>query len=643
MDHDSSPADTPTDPGADAVDPDDTVPEQRPSPDVETEPEGPDDDRLDPEPDEEGPDDDGGDPDEGYGHAQAPVEQPGGTLAPTPAWSDWLRPAYESGARFVAAVPTGVAIVGLVAGGVLHEALPAGGARVLGTLTVVLLGLLLVAKGCDLTSYTTVRVPTRGPGAGRLAGAMVVRRGGAEGRLAALLLTAGVVAGLWAGPGQPVTYVFLGAAGVVLLLHTLARTSVARLEVEAWYRTEEARTADARKIRQRWATGPGARRPNRGKPGPLAGSDLGEVEPLADGGWRATVKFPDDTTATWETLDAERGRIAKRFGADRDLVFSGPCRSGQASRGVLLVHRSDPLAAPVPWRGPSLTRHGRVVVGRYADGSDAAIHLWRGRTGIRHGLVAGATGSGKSSPLGQLLVEARLSRRVFTVLLDAGGGHGIKGGDVDHVDHLATTPEGITLALRAVVAVLRARTAAGLVNRVPTRSYPMLLVELDEAPNVLMTSPRQVTDPVTGEKRKANLAVEYVSEITRTGRKVNVAIIPAVQQPTLDQLGGESALRAQMTAGNTWGFRITDAGGKGVLPGVAFRDLDRIPEGIPGLGHIPGEAQNPMRARAVFVDDQGLAIADQLDKEAGPRVVLDKVSAAAWASVMGTTDPEVQA
>jgi hypothetical protein len=373
----------------------------------------------------------------------------------------------------------------------------------------------------------------------------------------------------------------------------------------------------AERVYELWAqmTAPPAKGQSRKEVSSLVGSALTEVRMLTDGGWTGAIRLPLMTDATWEAVAAERGRIAKVFGTTRAWVHIGPYRTGAATHASITVHRTDALAKPILWQ-PTLDARGAVTVAWAADGTPIRWNLWQGEKGARHGLVVGATGSGKSSPLAAVLLEAGMSPHCWTVLMDPKGGLSIPSMTADRVDHLAVDEESILRALSGVLGIMEARIKAGAGNVRPSRSLPLVVAVLDEAPDILV------------ELAQSDAIVrDVIRPIVRKGRAVNVGLYLGAQHPLVDELGG-SAVRAQLA--NVAAMRLDDLAARQVMGAwLGGVDMSTIPDadGQEGRGFFRG---SPLQGRAVYPTKAALPVFD-----AGrQRIQLDALSRAAWDAAM---------
>lgn len=554
-------------------------------------------------------------------HPPGPTQDEGAPLGakPRPRLVDWFRPGSAVVLRHILGATAG-AVASIVVADILATYANGVGLQVLATLPCLVVSFLVARRGGALTRTYTERLIDGQPG-GTVQGAWL-------GVVCLGFVAVGVTRAPWAGTDLLGTALVVGP-WAVLALDAVTRFSVARQAEVAWYLAELEAGQHARQITEKWVAKIGRPVARGERASALTGTKLFAVEVLPRGGWQARVSFPERGKATWQSLADEAVHIAKVYRVNSDLVFAAPYRAGGARIGRVIVHKTNPLAEATPWRGPTLDSGGRYAAGLYVDGSRCVVRLWLpDKAGTPHWFVAGTTRSGKSGPVQVALSEALLSRRFVTVLMDPAGGYSVPQftlSERHRVHHFAAGIDETLATLRALRAVADARLAAGLVGRNPGRAVPGVLAFLDEAPIMLIEAKGRQMKAKTVEAR------QLVSHITRVGAKVSMSLGLLAQQPTLDQLGGEGAIRAQLTAGHRFVFRILDKGGVSVFPGLPMDRLAAISPDMPGAGLL---LHNPLDGRSGYVDAAGGRILDALDAAAGERVQLEAVGAAAWEGVL---------
>jgi type IV secretory pathway TraG/TraD family ATPase VirD4 len=126
----------------------------------------------------------------------------------------------------------------------------------------------------------------------------------------------------------------------------------------------------------------------------------------AFGGWGLTLLC----AASWTTIRSRKlHRGDLRTGLD--LARIAEARRGPLDELRKLWKRAGP---------PSVPLHGRLPIGRTDDGDSVSIPFGDESGGGRHGLVVGATGSGKTVTQGRILAQA-IERGLGAVVIDPKG------------------------------------------------------------------------------------------------------------------------------------------------------------------------------------------------------------------------------
>ncbi len=341
----------------------------------------------------------------------------------------------------------------------------------------------------------------------------------------------------------------------------------------------------------------------------LPGAQLTGVRPAGKGGWTATIVLPRGQKKTADAIAATED-VTSAYELPIGAVAIERTPDGIASHARITVMPDNPLQTGAVFTGPSLDRESGIAeIGVHMDGAPAQFAFWAPGSGAVHTLVAGTTGSGKSRFLEQILAEARHSGMVTTWLIDPQGGQSLPRW-IDRVDWSARSAEDGLPMIDAAVSVMRARsrhlarktwtdhkgrTITGVDHFEPTPTMPLLQLVIEEAPDLLRAYPD---------------AVEKLASIGKMGRKCGVAIVLALQKPSVDELGGSSTLRAMASSGNIVCFRTSDK----VSAGMAFAgslpgDPSAIPKYFPngkntgGMGYIAGPGSRAAVMRAFWVDD----------------------------------------
>jgi S-DNA-T family DNA segregation ATPase FtsK/SpoIIIE len=255
----------------------------------------------------------------------------------------------------------------------------------------------------------------------------------------------------------------------------------------------------------------------------LPGSHIASV--VVDAwGWTARVILRKGTTvahAIARIPDIESG-LELRPGSIR--IFPD---GTHANRLVMRVVETEPLAAPVPWPGPSTRSVTQPAdLGISEDGRAIRVLLLR-----RNVLIGGIAGSGKSGVLNVIIAILAACRDVRLWGVDLKGGMEL-GPWESCFERIATTPDDANDLFRDAVTELNKRAASmaatGKRTWEPAPDNPALVIITDEHAEL----PEESHD--------------CADSIARRGRAVAVNLIAATQRPTLVAMGRNTAVRSQM-------------------------------------------------------------------------------------------------
>jgi FtsK/SpoIIIE family len=323
-------------------------------------------------------------------------------------------------------------------------------------------------------------------------------------------------------------------------------------------------------------------------------------------GWRA--RFALARGQTIEQVIARLPAIESGLGTFRGAARVLPTPDGLANRFELRVLDKDPHADAITWPGPSVRSITEPIdLGPFEDAMPARVLLLR-----RHGLVGGATGSGKSGGLNVLMGNLAACTDVVIWAIDLKRGMEL-GPWASCIGRLATTSAEARALLADAVTILEARAEFLTARRSrlwePSPELPALVIIIDEYAELTESAAEAIGD---------------ADSIARRGRAVAVNLIAATQRPTQKAMG-QGALRSQMDVRIC--FRVRER-----------RDVDLIlGQGMLAAGwhahtlNAPGkflisapEHDAPRRARAYLLTDQ--AVTATAAHHAGLRPVLDEIS-----------------
>lgn len=197
-----------------------------------------------------------------------------------------------------------------------------------------------------------------------------------------------------------------------------------------------------------------------------------------------------------------------------------------------------PPVGPVGWPGPSYDpATGTFVVARTAEHDQMRWQLHEPGVALRHGLINGPQGSGKTNVLTMLLAEALDSDRFQVMLADPLDRNGLcdQVADIAHVRTARTYRDTLDLLEDACAAIDRRRQGdQPTPSPDPTPDDPGLLLIIDDA------------EPVLTTQHAARLA----RHITTHGGPAHVALVVSTRSVEPRNFGGDTALIADLARGN---------------------------------------------------------------------------------------------
>jgi S-DNA-T family DNA segregation ATPase FtsK/SpoIIIE len=339
-------------------------------------------------------------------------------------------------------------------------------------------------------------------------------------------------------------------------------------------------------------------------------------------GWRARLRLARGQTIT--DVTAKIPALESGLGTQRGAIRVHPTPDDLANRCELRVLDRDPHADAIPWPGPSGTSITEPIdLGPFEDAESCRVLFLR-----RHAILGGATGSGKSGGLNELIASLAACRDVVIWAIDLKRGMELRPWAAC-IDRLATTPAEAAALLADAVIILHARAehlaGHGWREWQPSGTMPALVIIVDEYAELAEQAPRAMKDTDT---------------IARLGRALAVTLVAATQRPT-QKVMGQGAVRSQMNI--RIAFRTQEQ-----------RDVDLIlGQGMLKAGwhahklNAPGkflvsspEHDTPRRARAYLVTDDDVTQAAAHYAPARPQ--LDAISRLALATrppAPGTGEP----
>ncbi|WP_326753230.1 hypothetical protein OIE73_16245 [Streptomyces hirsutus] len=221
-----------------------------------------------------------------------------------------------------------------------------------------------------------------------------------------------------------------------------------------------------------------------------------------------------------------------------------------------VAHRDEFYSGTLPFRELDYDpTEGTVSMGQSRNGEPIKVRLHHPGHGVRHAMIAGDPGVGKSNSLNIALLGALASRRYVLGLLD--WSHEQK-----HFEHMYDVSQwfcgndirhSITL-LQAIVRVLDFRIEnGGYID--PTPEKPAILVAIEEAQNLFSKSAEAVT-----------LALRILGD----GKRGGISLYATIPDISLASFGGNEELRLAFADDANTAYLMGDAGLQ------MWRDLDAL-------------------------------------------------------------------
>jgi hypothetical protein len=338
---------------------------------------------------------------------------------------------------------------------------------------------------------------------------------------------------------------------------------------------------------------------------------LGMMEKLPGGGRQYPITLDGAETHIGQVL-AEPRRIAAAWGKSITEAYAEPSPDGTESRGLLTILSQNTLEKAREWDGTGISHEtGMAATGWFPDGKPVHERYFIRMNGVRHTIIAGADGSGKSGLLDLGLCLSAISGIIAPVILDPQEGQALPAWK-DHVPYACGVDECMTF-LRGLHASMlaRSRYLAGLTWTTDDgdvrkgmgffdpflTGLPVIEITLDEAPALL-------TDKKHGEE-----AAWILGDTGKRGRKVGYRLRFAIQVPSLAEMRLQ-ALRSMLVGGNVICGRTGDKVSGPMIGLASSADPSQLPkyfrDGKPtvGLGYASGPDNRPgTPMRSMWVKD----------------------------------------
>jgi hypothetical protein len=204
---------------------------------------------------------------------------------------------------------------------------------------------------------------------------------------------------------------------------------------------------------------------------------------------------------------------------------------------AIVTWRGLPIPDEVKFERPSYDPGtGRFEFGVGPGGVPLHWRLHTPGEGVHHGLIIGEEGSGKTSALRLVMIEAMCSGRFAVWPADPGGRHDLSWAD-GAVDLIARNPAETVRMLRDAADIIPARMKAGGYSYLRP-DKPGILIAIDECEHVF-----------AGNKEATSLGELIVTE----GGPAGVALVATARGGSLAYFGGSARLRSGLANGNCVG------------------------------------------------------------------------------------------
>jgi hypothetical protein len=292
--------------------------------------------------------------------------------------------------------------------------------------------------------------------------------------------------------------------------------------------------------------------------GPLPGTRLENPLASADG-VSADIVLRRGKQVTGQALRSWE-HVASAYEEDETRVLMEPHPQRKKNRARLTILDRDVLADTYQWQGSTLDMAtGIARAGTFYDGTPMRTRFFVPGSGAAHVLIAGTTGSGKSTGVFGRIAETTDPANpvpIVNILIDPEEGAQSLPLWLKKLKHTYTGPEKSIRALRGLDALVdqRARemSAEGLDHFDPSWERPQVCVFIEESRALLKEHPR---------KQEAK---EIIERIVARGRKKGVAVILVALVPSLEELDSQ-LIRSMLRAFDVWCFRTGDSVTNGMM------------------------------------------------------------------------------
>jgi len=341
------------------------------------------------------------------------------------------------------------------------------------------------------------------------------------------------------------------------------------------------------------------------------------------GGWEALI-----TGADAEDVVGRTRKIAAQMGLLRGRLTASYTERADVTRLVYEPEEAHP-------DGTKLTEprvrsiQEPLEIGVRPNGSIVKLLIYRAGFGALHGLLAGATGSGKSNLIHLLISYIVKAEDALAWVID------LKGGGQEHaawtraLDWLAVEQPA---AVSMVGAVTRICAVRGRLSRKlwgskvwrPSPEYPVICLIIDECAELLGDDDLQ-------------RSLKELKSIARTARSLGVFLLFATQLPTNEAIGS-SQIKAQIS----WSIcgRLKKAGqAQHVLSNYQDIDVSALPLDKPGTMYLEYGEEEPFRFRTHELDESGIEDLAMRYGQVQPLLDGDSVTAAGRPYLERDRDP----